>query len=85
VQQGKVWSRDLVIPLFRAQTEHAIGQSYPAETAKDHRSSGDAQSPPQAGVSADEDSRDSETDPQRYAQGTIHPPHIQKRCHIFSV
>jgi hypothetical protein len=35
-------------------------------------------------MAADEESRDSEADPQRHTQGAIHSPHIQKRCHIAS-
>jgi hypothetical protein len=49
-----------------------------------YRSSGDAKRPPKVRMSADEDSRDSEADPQRHAQGAIHSPHIQKRRHIAS-
>jgi len=60
-------SGDSVIPLFRAQTEHAIRESYPTDTAKDHRSARDSQRPPEVRIAADEDSRDSEADPQRHA------------------
>ena len=74
----------LVTVLFRAQPQHAICESYPTDTAKDHQSSNDAKRPPEVRMATDEDSRDAEADPQRHAQGAIHPPHIQKRCHIAS-
>src|SRR5712692_6645592 len=48
--------------LFRAQTEHAICESYPTDTAKDHRGSGDAKRPPKVSMTADRDCRDSEAD-----------------------
>jgi hypothetical protein len=69
---------------FCAQTEHAIGQSYPAETAKDNRSSGDTQSPPQEGMTADNDGCDSEADAHYHAQGTIHSSDIEERRHNIS-
>ena len=74
----------LVAVLFRAQPEHAIRESYPTDTAKNHRKSGDSKPPPKVWMAAHEDSRDSEADPQRHAQGAIHSPNIQKRCHIAS-
>jgi hypothetical protein len=70
-------SSDFLIPLFRAQTEHAISESYPTDAAKNYGRSGDAKRPTKVRMSADEDSRDSEADPQSHAQGAIHSPHIQ--------
>src|ERR1700746_1939276 len=53
-------SSDFLIPLFRAQTEHAISESYPTDAAKNYGRSGDAKRPTKVRMSADEDSRDSE-------------------------
>lgn len=72
----------LSLLIFRAQPEHAVRESCPAGAAKDYQSSRDAKCPPNVRMTTDEDSRDSNADAQRHAQGTIHSPQIQNHRRI---
>ena len=73
---GAMTAALLVVVLFCAQPEHAIGESYTTGATKNYRRSGDSECRAKVRMTMYEDSRNPHTDPQNYAQRAIHSPHI---------
>ena len=57
----------LLTLLLRAQTEHAIGQSYPTGTAENHRNPEEGEAPSGVGMTIDEDCRDPKANSHEHA------------------
>ena len=75
-REGTMTAALLAVVFFCAQPEHAIGESYTTGATKNYRSSGDSKRPAKVRMTIDEDSRNTETDPQNNPQCAIHPPNI---------
>lgn len=71
----------MLIFLFRAQTEQAIGQSYPTGSAKNHRNPDEDKSQLGVGMTIDKDCGDPDTYSQEQAKYSVRSSDVEESAH----
>ena len=66
-----------------AQTEHTIGQSYPAGSAQNHGNPANTEPPTGIGMTINKDSSNSQSNAQDQANYPIHSSDFEERTHTL--